>query len=173
MSPTLFDRPFWFLRLYRRITGAAFLVAADDHDRALNAVLEIGGPEALSWQEVAALYADLLGREVKITALPPRMFRAMGRAFAPLSPAAGNILGLNYAFAVGDTSMTGNELAAELGVAPLQTAKSFLEERCQHPRDFPSWRVGAHACARGRRSQAVALGERVASGTPACRRPSR
>jgi uncharacterized protein YbjT (DUF2867 family) len=156
MSPTLFDRPFRFVRIYRALTGrtvdrfgrmvivgspehrtafitvrdaAAFLVAALDHEATRDAIFEIGGPEALSWGEVGDMYADLLGRPVKITSLPPGIFRVLGRLLAPIAPASANILMLNYAGAVADMTVTGNELAAELGLGPLERVEIFLKER--------------------------------------------
>jgi uncharacterized protein YbjT (DUF2867 family) len=156
MSPTLFDRPFRFMRVYRRMTGstiersgrmsvvgspdrrlalitvhdvAAFLIAALEHDTVRDATYEIGGPEALSWREIAALYEDLLGRKVRITTLPPGPFRMLGRLLRPVAPAAANTLALNHAAAVADTEPTGELLAAEFGVGPLQRPEAFLKER--------------------------------------------
>ena len=156
MAPTMLDRPFRFLRVYRSMTGrtierwgrmtvigspdrrlamitvhdvAAFLVAALEHDAARDATYEIGGPEALSWREIAALYEDLLGREVRITTLPPGPFRILGWLLRPIAPASANVLALNHVGAVADMSMTGERLAAEFGVGPLQRPDTFLKER--------------------------------------------
>ena len=156
MAPTMLDRPFRFLRVYRSLTGraierrgrmtvigspdqrlslitvhdvAAFLVAALQHDAARDATYEIGGAEPLSWREIAALYEDLLGREVRITTLPPGLFRVLGRLLRPIAPASSNVLALNHAGAVADMAMTGERLAAEFGVGPLERPEAFLKER--------------------------------------------
>jgi len=156
MAPTMLERPFRFLRVYRALTGrtierwgrmsvvgspaqrlalitvhdvAAFLIAALDHDAARGATYEIGGPEPLSWREIAALYADLLGREVRISTLPPGLFRVLGRLLRPIAPASANTLALNHAAAVADMAMTGEQLATEFGIGPLQRPETFLKER--------------------------------------------
>lgn len=156
MAPTMLERPFRFLRVYRSLTGrtierwgrmsvvgsadqrlalitvhdvAAFLVAALDHDAARGATYEIGGAAPLSWREIAALYEDLLGREVRITTLPPGLFRVLGRLLRPIAPASANVLSLNHAAAVADMAMTGERVATEFGIGPLQRPDTFLKER--------------------------------------------
>jgi uncharacterized protein YbjT (DUF2867 family) len=50
---------------------AAFAVAAIDHPAATNQYLAIGGPQALSWRDVVAIYEEILGRDVPIQCLTP------------------------------------------------------------------------------------------------------
>ena len=50
---------------------AAFGTAAVDHPAAVNQYLPIGGPQALSWRDVTAVYQRVLGRPIEIRFLPP------------------------------------------------------------------------------------------------------
>jgi uncharacterized protein YbjT (DUF2867 family) len=46
---------------------AAYAVAALDHPAARDATLPIGGPEALTWRDVVAVYERVVGRPIDIT----------------------------------------------------------------------------------------------------------
>jgi uncharacterized protein YbjT (DUF2867 family) len=45
---------------------AAFALAAIRHPAATNRYLAIGGPQALSWREIVAIYEQVLGRAISI-----------------------------------------------------------------------------------------------------------
>lgn len=50
---------------------ADFAVAAADHQAAINQVLSIGGPEALSWRDAVATVEPVLGREILVRSVAP------------------------------------------------------------------------------------------------------
>lgn len=152
-------RPFWFLRGFRAVTRrmvedrgrmvvnggaeariclisvedvARMLVAACTHDRARNAVLEVGGPEVLTGRDVADVYAQLLGRPVTVTAAPVGVFRVLARVLAPFSPAAANLMALNVATATGE-AIASPDVAEELGVGPLERVETFLKGKVALP----------------------------------------
>jgi uncharacterized protein YbjT (DUF2867 family) len=50
---------------------AAFALAAVAHPAATNRYLAIGGPQALSWRDVVAIYEQMLGRAIPIQTLAP------------------------------------------------------------------------------------------------------
>jgi uncharacterized protein YbjT (DUF2867 family) len=152
-------RDFWFLRAYRRVTGrlvedrgtmmvnggpelrtsfisvrdvARILIASTTHERARNAIIEVGGPEALSWREVADIYRQILGREVRIQTSPAGLLRVFSKLLAPFSPAAANLLALNVAQAGGDMVLPA-EPAEELGVGPLDRVEVFLKAKASLP----------------------------------------
>jgi uncharacterized protein YbjT (DUF2867 family) len=157
VAPTV-ARDFWFTRAFRKATGhlaedrgmlmvsgsadvrvsfiavrdvAALLVAATTHPAARDRVLEVGGPEALSWREVAAIYGRILDREVKVSAASPRMFAAMRAMLTPLSPAAGNIMALQVGVAA--DMVVPPDVAEELGVGPLLRVEEFLTQKAALP----------------------------------------
>lgn len=146
-------RPFWFSRQYVRWTAgmierwgvasvpgklnarnafialedvAAFLVAALGREDAFDSRLVIGGPENLSWQEVADLYARLLGRRVRAIPSSPGMSRAGSALLSRLSPAAANQMGLLWV--LGENENVVDDAAAVAGRfgVELTGAESFL-----------------------------------------------
>ena len=110
---------------------AQYLVRATEHPAALNAVLEIGGPQTLSWAEVAAIYARVLGRPVRVVSTPGAVFRGHQWLMRPFSEAASNIMGLNWiasrTMAVDDPGH-----AATFGLT-LTTAEAFLRAKAALP----------------------------------------
>lgn len=50
---------------------AAFAVAAVDNPRARNQFLALGGPDALSWRDVVAIYERMLGRDLPVEWVQP------------------------------------------------------------------------------------------------------
>jgi NADH dehydrogenase len=50
---------------------AGYILASVDNPQALNQRLAIGGPEAVSFRDTAAAFAELLGRDVPIQSVPP------------------------------------------------------------------------------------------------------
>lgn len=159
VAPTV-ARDFWFTRAFRKATGhltegrglllvsgtpdvrlsfiavrdvAALLVAATTHPAARDRMLEVGGPEALSWRDVAAIYSRILGREVKVTASSPRLFAALRTVLTPLSPAAGNLMALQVG--VGADMVVPPDVADELDVGPLLRVEEFLTQKAALPAD--------------------------------------
>jgi uncharacterized protein YbjT (DUF2867 family) len=153
------DRDFWFLRAFRRASGrtidargimmvnggpdrklafisvedvARILIAARTHDRARDAVLEVGGPEVLSWHEVADLYGQVLDREVRIRTSPVGVLRVVSKLLAPFSPAASDLLALNVVAAEADM-VTPPDVAEELGIGPMVRVETFLKTKAALP----------------------------------------
>ena len=114
-------RPFGFMKLWRRMTGnlvaghgillapggrhhgAPFVATVDvarmmagavdgrsDHHR----TIEAGGPEWLTWGEVAEILSRKAGREVRVVALPGWFARAGQAMTGRIMPSASNVLGL-------------------------------------------------------------------------------
>lgn len=151
------ERPFWFSRGFMRVVGhlierrgialvpgagrtrhafialddvAEFMVRSLDDPRAKNAIWEVGGPEILSWDEVVAVFARVLGRPIRIVHQPAAVFRAALKGLMPLSPAAANLMGLNYVGALVDTPYDARELARSLGFT-LTSVEAFLSTRAK------------------------------------------
>jgi uncharacterized protein YbjT (DUF2867 family) len=149
-------RPFWLSRTYLSLVGglierrglalaprpasrrhsfvalqdvAELVVRSIRHPDALDAVLDVGGPQALSWREVAQCYAHVLQREVRLLALAPVTFLRLAAAAArPLSPAAANQLGILWALASHSTALDSHAVAARYGIR-LTSAEEFLRAR--------------------------------------------
>ena len=156
--PTL-DRPYGFLRAFRRLSGTtvedhgllvvpgpagnrnAFLSLTDCARMMVDAVRDdtvtgtpdVGGPEVLSWSDVAAVYGDVLGRRVRVVSLPPAAFGVAQRLLAPVAPAASNIMGMNVLVGTTQTDWDTRETTQRLGLARLRTVREVLAEKVALP----------------------------------------
>ena len=158
-NPTL-NRAYPFLRRFRAITGrsvedqgrmmvvgpasarnafislhdvARLMVAAADSEQARDQVFEVGGPDVLTWNDVAAIYGEVLGRPVHVTSLPSPVFRTLQLVMQPFAPAASNIMGLNRLMSTVETPWDSSELTKRLGVGQLRTVREFLAEKAASP----------------------------------------
>jgi len=147
-------RPYPFLQMFVRLTNGlverrgiaiipgaptrrnAFITADDtaeiitrtvDDPRMRNVVVEVGGPDILTWAEVVKIFSSVLGRPVRGIYQPARVFRAMELALRPFAPAASNVMGLNWMAATQETPYDAT-VARDLGVQ-LTSVPSFLRAR--------------------------------------------
>lgn len=103
---------------------AKALIAAVDHPALSNATRDLAGPELLSWGDVAALFAEILGRPVRVVGMPGAVFRFQQLLMRPFSEAASNIMGLNW-LASSTLAVADDGTLALLGVSPVD-ARGFL-----------------------------------------------
>jgi len=156
--PTL-GRAYPTLRRFRRLTGAtidrhgvmvvpgpasarqAFL-SVHDAARALAAgvredtgsgAVDLGGPESLSWTDVAAIYGRVLGRRVRVVSQPAAAFAVLQRVFTPVAPSLAGVMGLNRLIATSETDWDTTETARRLGLIPLRTVEEILREKAELP----------------------------------------
>jgi uncharacterized protein YbjT (DUF2867 family) len=106
-------------------------IAATRHEAALNATLALGGPEVLSWNEVAQQMASVLGRPVQVVGTPAWLFALQKTLMRPFSEAAANIMALNW-FAAQELPAEDPAVARRLGVSPITTAQ-FLRLQAAKP----------------------------------------
>ena len=107
---------------------AAYLVAAMARLEAGNTTLTIGGPETLSWRQVAALYSQLLGRPVRVLSLPARLFKFLADLTRPLSEALSNQISVLWVVGETESVFDSRGTAAQYGIA-LTTAESYLRKK--------------------------------------------
>jgi uncharacterized protein YbjT (DUF2867 family) len=116
-------RPSPFLRRFRALTGSlvedrgimllpgpsqnrhAFISVADAARVCVEAALrdgpapmaplEVGGPEIMSWKQVADLYGEVLGRPVRVITTPAAAYRAAARLLAPVATVPSRTMALN------------------------------------------------------------------------------
>ena len=111
---------------------ASFLVKAVGRKDALNRIYEIGGPEVLSWKQVVALYEKVLGRRVRGMYAPAGVFRLQQILLSPFSPAAGNLMAMNWAVGTSDSAYDMGALASEFGIS-LTSGEQFLRAKASLP----------------------------------------
>jgi uncharacterized protein YbjT (DUF2867 family) len=154
------SRNFWFLNLFMKGVGnlidghgvalipgndkvrhafislndvATYVVNSIGHPEAQNAIIEIGGPEILGWEQVADFYGKALGHKIKTIYTPNGIFRFQKALLSPFSEAASNIMGLNW-LAGYDTPFEVNGTASTFGVS-LTSAEQFLLRQASLPKE--------------------------------------
>jgi uncharacterized protein YbjT (DUF2867 family) len=156
--PTL-ARPYPTLRRFRRVTGAtidrrglmlvpgpasgrqAFLsvhdaaagLAAATRSGSGEGPVDLGGPEVLSWTEVARIFERVLGRRVRVVSQPAALFAVLARALAPVAPSLAGVMGLNRLIATSETDWDTAEAAAQLGLGPRRSVEEILRAKAALP----------------------------------------
>lgn len=148
-------RPYAFTQRFRRLTGhmvedhgrllvngsaenrhafisvhdaARITASAVGHPFALDQVLEIGGPEILDWNDIAALWSRLLDRPIKVTVTPRSVFRLNQLLLKPFAKDAANIMGLNAAGAMMQAPWEPGPFVKGLGIE-LRTVEEVLRDK--------------------------------------------
>ncbi len=107
---------------------AEFHVKAVSNPDARNKTFDIGGPEALSQNEVVAIFEKVLGRSLKPKYTPAAVFKFGYGLLRFVSPAAANIMGLNYCSATRSSVVDMTETAKLFDVR-LTSAEEFLRQK--------------------------------------------
>ena len=97
--------------------------------------IDVGGPEVLTWTDVARVFAEVLGRPVRVLTTPVGVYAAGQRALAPVAPSASAVLGLNRLIGTVETPWDTSEVTRRLGVHPLRTVEQVLRENAALPQD--------------------------------------
>ena len=152
---SVLKRPFWFSRIYRRLTGhlvenrgvalvpgsgearhsfvavddvAEFLVRCVGHSKETDRIVHFGGPEALSWDEVVKCFERVLDSRIRRVHLPSRVLRTEQRLLAPVSEGASNIVGLLWAVGVTDSVYDPDE-GHDIAPGERTSVEEFLRAR--------------------------------------------
>jgi NADH dehydrogenase len=107
---------------------AESLAAAATSESRPGPELLLGGPEALSWHEVVALFERLLGRRVRTVREPAVLLRALSLALRVPSPAASHLLVAQYLIATRDSVYPPDDARRLLGRDPI-SVEEFLRSR--------------------------------------------
>lgn len=110
---------------------AAALIAALDHPALKNATRDLPGPQRLSWADVAMLFAEVLGRPVRVLPTPGAVFRVLQLLIHPFSPAGARIMGLNWLM-TRPMELADDGTLALLGIVPTD-ARRFLQAKAALP----------------------------------------
>ena len=149
------ERPFWFSRAFMMGTGhlienqgialvagsgkarhafialddvVEFIVKAVRKPDAASKIIDIGGPEILSWNDVVALFGRVLGKRVRAVHAPAEIFRLQQLMLNPFSPAAANLMGMNWTFATAESAYDMSAVGPSFGVR-LTSAEQFLRTK--------------------------------------------
>src|SRR4051794_15912005 len=149
-------RPSPFLRRFRALTGSlvedrgimlvpgpashrhAFLSVKDAARACVEAALvdrpapqepvEVAGPDELSWEDVADLFGEVLGRRVRVLTTPAPVYAGVSRLLAPVAAVPSRTMSLNRFMASADFAgfAPGGGL---LDPDTLMTAREFLRTK--------------------------------------------
>jgi len=106
---------------------AGALAAASTADE-LGEEVRLGGPEALSWREVADLFGRVLGRRVRTLRQPASPLRVLSAATRSLSPAASHLFAAQHLVATVDSVYSPDDARRLLGRDPI-SVEAFLRAR--------------------------------------------
>ena len=108
---------------------ADFHVSAVGNPEATNQIIQIGGPEALSGQDIKELFEKVLDKKLKVKSTSPGMMNVLSKVMSLFNINASNILALNYA-STKQPSIVENavETAEKFGVK-LITAEEYLRSK--------------------------------------------
>jgi NADH dehydrogenase len=104
------DRPLNFVSV--RDVARLAVRAATDPDLGGQAI-EIGGPENLTQNEVAALYGRLCGRQPKVRHVPPGVLRVLATLIGPFHPGTARVMRASIAADTIDQSWDSSLLLRE------------------------------------------------------------
>ena len=107
---------------------AKFAVIALTNSRTCNRVLEIGGPDNITKNDLARLYMRLSGKDAKISHLPPAMLRVMSVLLKPFQPGISRVMWMAYVNEKVDQSFDPRKMLAEFPV-DLLGIEDFVKAR--------------------------------------------
>ncbi|MGX9356657.1 SDR family oxidoreductase [Roseobacteraceae bacterium S113] len=148
-------RPFGFMKMWQgmvgnfvakrgillaaggREHGAAFIATTDvahmmagvvGRQASYNRTLEAGGPEWLTWGEVADLLSRKAGRKVRIVKLPGWFARSGQLMMKPFSSSAANVLALVHLVASHQPRWEAPDVVSEFDLPPQTTVAEYLDQ---------------------------------------------
>ena len=156
-------RPSPFLRTFRRATGsvvedhgvmlvpgptthrqafiavpdvAAACTAAVDSDAVAGRTIDVGGPQVLTWVEVADIFSRVLGRRVRVVSTPTVVFAAAATLLRRFAPVASQTMALNRYLGASETTWSpgGGGLVAP---STMTTVEEFLRRKASLPAALP------------------------------------
>lgn len=152
-------RPYGFMRSYLRLVsglaerrglllapggpdhGAPFITTRDvalalaacvDHPGLGGRTLELGGPEWLTWRDVADRVARRLGRPVRPVTFPAWLASLGRAALRSFAPSASNVLALTQLVATYQPRWEDSPWVGRLGLPPQRTVDDYLDACLAH-----------------------------------------
>lgn len=146
-------RPYGFMKLWQSLTGnlavkrgillapgggehggpfvttrdvAQMMVATVGHENAHNRIIEAGGPQWVTWNQIAELVGEKAGRKVKTIALPAWFAAAGQLLMRPFMASAANVLGLTKFVASYQPTWDSSPIVEEFGLPPQLTVKDYI-----------------------------------------------
>jgi len=115
---------------------AAALVGAALRPDLAGRTIQVGGPQVLSWREVADIYAALLGRTVRILGTPAPVYAALSALLRPVASVPANTMALNRFMASAETPWPAGG-ADLVDPGQMTTVTEFLAAKLRLPEELP------------------------------------
>jgi uncharacterized protein YbjT (DUF2867 family) len=119
------ERPMNFVSVRDVATFATMAITTPE---IRDTTIEIGGPDNLSRNDVAALYARLSGRPLRIRHLPIAAVRVLGALIGALHPGVGGVMHSTVVFEAIDQSFDPSVTLRRFPVS-LTSIETFVRER--------------------------------------------
>lgn len=155
-------RPSPFLQTFRKATGSlvedrglmlvpgsarirnAFIAERDvarvcvdavERDDLAGRTIEVGGPEVLSWTDVAEEFARVLDRRVRILGTPAAVYAAAATLLGPVARVPAATMALNRV--MGSSESVWSPGGGEFDATDMITVRQFLDEKARLPAALP------------------------------------
>jgi uncharacterized protein YbjT (DUF2867 family) len=95
--------------------------------------VDLGGPEILTWTDVARIYERVLGRRVRVVSQPVAAFAVAQRLCTPVAPSLAGVMALNRLMGSSQTGWDTAHAARQLGLDAMRTVEEILREKAALP----------------------------------------
>jgi uncharacterized protein YbjT (DUF2867 family) len=116
---------------------ATACASAVDEPGVLNRVVEVGGPEVLTWTDVAEVFGRVLGRKVRILSTPGAVYAVLSKVSAPVASVPAATFGLNRYMASCQTPWAPGGVGLA-DPARMVTVEGFLAAKSELPERLPT-----------------------------------
>jgi uncharacterized protein YbjT (DUF2867 family) len=114
---------------------AAVCVQAVDDPALAGRLLDVAGPEVLTWRDVASTYEAVLGRRVRIVSTPAVVYAVAAAALRPLAAVPSQTMALNHFIATTETNWP-DAGGGVLDPREMTTLREFLTAKAALPPDL-------------------------------------
>ncbi|EFO80148.1 putative NADH-ubiquinone oxidoreductase [Oscillochloris trichoides DG-6] len=109
------------------IDVARAYVNAIDNPEALNRTFELGGPQHLTFDEMVAIWSQVLGTKIPVLHLPVWLMNGIGALLKPIQPSAPGIMEL-LEFSYDEMSCDMRETSRILRLGKMQTLEQYCRD---------------------------------------------
>jgi uncharacterized protein YbjT (DUF2867 family) len=115
------------------VHDAAAALAAAVRPHTGEGALYLGGPEALTWNDVARIYESVLGRRVRVVSQPAAVYAVLSRALAPVAPSVAGVMALHRLIATSESDRGTAVAVQQLGLGQLRRVEEVLRAKAALP----------------------------------------
>ena len=99
--------------------------------------IEVGGPEVLTWVDVAETFTRVLGRRVRAVSTPTAVFAVMAAVLRPFAPVPSATMALNRYMGASETVWSPGG-GGVVDPSTMTTLEEFLRSKAALPAELPT-----------------------------------